>query len=211
LRSSILWLALIVASVPSASAQSADAQRRLMEANSQFTYEGAPISPLAVQELLSHILDSLPGPVAIDLAGTRRGDDYSNRYFATTIKTDPDGAVTIDLRDAGSRSRGDTNPGWFSYKRIGSLRNGVHVLETWDNGGGSGIFTSLLFVKFAIDDDYSQGASDAFLRRQTIVIKRVGEFTLGDRYGGKVVVRGATVEVGADDRNRKKAVVLRMP
>jgi len=151
------------------------------------------------------------GGVAIDLAGTRRGDDYSNRYFATTIKTDPDGAVTIDLRDAGSRSRGDTNPGWFSYKRIGSLRNGVHVLETWDNGGGSGIFTSLLFVKFAIDDDYSQGASDAFLRRQTIVIKRVGEFTLGDRYGGKVVVRGATVEVGADDRNRKKAVVLRMP
>jgi hypothetical protein len=141
------------------------------------------------------------------------GDDFSNRYFVEKIKADADGTVTIDRRDAGSRFKDDPNPGWFSYKRLGTLRNGVHVLETADNGGGSSVFMSLLFVKFAIDEDYSQNAPDTFTRRQTIVTKRVGEFAPGDRYEATVVVRGDAVEVGADKRDgdRKKPVVLRLP
>jgi hypothetical protein len=161
----------------------------LVEANRDFSYRGQPINPRAVQELLTWTSDSLPGPVSIDLAGTWN----SNRYFGEFARR-PTGDVFIDLKSAQVVPSGE-NPGWFAYRRVGTLASGVHVVETWVNGGGSGVVTSLLLVRFAVDQEHSAGE-----RRQRLLMVRVGEEPLGDRYGGEVVVKGNTVSIASDRR-----------
>jgi hypothetical protein len=172
----------------------------LSEANRAFTYRGEPINPLAVKELLSWISDSLPGPVAVDLAGTWQ----SNRYYGQAQRR-PDGSVHIDMKTTSPSPAAGADAGWFEYRRVGTLASGVHVLETWDNGGGSGVFTSLLFVKFVVDQEQTSGA-----RRQRLVMMRLGEEPLGDRYGGAVRARGNTVEIGAGGRGGAKARALNL-
>jgi hypothetical protein len=173
------------------------AATRLAEANRDFTYRGIPISLRAVKELLSSPSDSVPGPVAIDLEGTW----HSNRYFGEFPRR-PHDRVYIDWRTTELKPpSGD--PGWFAYGRVGTLPSGVHVLETWDNEGGSGVFTSLLLVRFTVDEEQSDGG-----RRQRLVMLRVGEVTRADRYDGTIRVHGHVVEIGADRRSGTKERVL---
>lgn len=73
-----------------------------------------------------------PGPVAIDLASQR-----SNRYFGDFAR-EKDGRVTIDLKTTQVAPKPDEKFGYFSYKRLGTLTNLTHVLQTWSNEGGSG-------------------------------------------------------------------------
>jgi hypothetical protein len=159
----------------------------LAEVNRDFTYRSQPINPRAVKELESGLADSVPGPVAVDLEGTW----HSNRYYGEFARR-ADGSVYIDMRTTVLTPPPD-NLGWYAYKRLGTLASGVHVLETWDNGGGTGIFTNLLLVRFTIDQELSYDG-----RRQRLVMLRVGECVLGDRYDGEVLVKGNTVEIGAD-------------
>jgi hypothetical protein len=169
----------------------------LAEANRDFAYRGQPINPRAVQELLSWISDSLPGPVSIDLAGTWN----SNRYFGEFARR-AGGDVFIDLKTAQVGPAAD-NPGWFAYRRIGTLTSGVHVVETWENRGGSGVFTNLLLVRFVVDQEHSSGE-----RRQRLLMVRVGEEPLGDRYSGEVVVKGNVITIAAGGRDRAKPRTL---
>lgn len=166
-------------------------QAQLDEANRDFTYKGKPINPLAIQELGMWLSDTLPGPVAIDLAGTYE----TNRYFGEYTR-EKDGTVTINLNTTNPTASKDDNKGWFSYRRIGTLPNRIQVLETAASGGGSGIFMSLLLVQFAADYEYGEDGA----RRDRVVIRRTGEFGLGDRYQGTVTIKGNTIEIGADAR-----------
>jgi hypothetical protein len=194
-----------------------DVQDQLKEADDTFTFGGEPINPLAIKDLLAVITDRYPGPVAVDLASTHpyrvkipvapftefvKGP---NRYFGTYGKAD-DGTITIDLKT----TRRDQ--GRFSYKRIGRLTNGLHVLETWENGGGSGTWRSLLLVKFAVDfeygPDYDANRLDRVVRRDRLVMMRVGAFGLDDS-DGAIAVRGDTVEISASSRVVKEKTVLR--
>jgi hypothetical protein len=162
----------------------------LAEVNGAFTYRGEPINPRAVLDLLSWISDSLPGPVAVDLAGTWD----SNRYYGKAERR-PDGSIRLDKRTTEVGPPSAANPGWFEYRRLGTLASGVHVLETWDNGGGSGIFTNLLFVKFSVDQEHTGDG-----RRQRLVMTRLGEEPLGDRFDGSVRIKGNVIEIGANPR-----------
>jgi hypothetical protein len=150
----------------------ADMVKQLNEANRSFTYKGKPISALAVKELTVWLSDSLdqPGPVAIDLHGTYN----TNRYYNESAK-EKDGNVSIKLEPEG----------YFSYERLGTLKDNLHVLETWENGGGSGVFTNLLLIKFNIDYEYQENGS----RRYRLVMQRMGEISLSDRFGGKIKIQ----------------------
>jgi hypothetical protein len=199
------FIALLLAAA-SLGPQTEAIQLRLDEANTRFTYEGDPIHPLAVRDLLSHLLDPAPGPVSVDLAGTRGRRGWSNRYFVEKISIEPDGTVRV------SKVPG----GWFAYRRLGAVRSGTHVVQTWDSGGGSGVFTNLVFLKFVLDVDFQGTTSEQFVARPMLLMRRVGEFGLGDRYGGTIVVREDTVEIAADDNNplpgpHTAATVLRVP
>ena len=174
-------------------------QRQLQEANARFTYRGKPINPLAVQELLTWLSDTLPGPVAVDIEGTYD----SNRYFGE-YSVEKDGRVTIQVKDTKVNPTED-DKGSFSYKRLGTLANGIHVLETLDNGGGSGTFGTLLLVKFVVDDEYDVDGK----KRNRLVMMRAGEISLGDRYAGRISVGPHEIQIGADRGSGAGRKVLR--
>jgi hypothetical protein len=173
-------------------------RKQLKEANERFTFRDKPINPLAVHDLLPWLSDKLPGPVAIDVAGTYGSNRYSGPY--TTAK---DGTVSVDLKEPGRSSAGGAAyAGYFKYRHLGMLANGIQVLRTWENAGGSGLFNSLLLVRFVVDDEYTGDGS----RRYRLVLWQVGEYTLGDRYGGAIELqaRANSIRIGADGKNVKK-------
>lgn len=171
----------------------ANLNKRLAQVNKDFTYRGKAIHPRAVKDLTSWVADPLPGPVAIDVAGTFD----TNRYFGD-YEIREDKYVFIDLTQ---ESIEDT--GWFSYQYLGRLLNGLHILRTSDNGGGTGIFQSLLLVECMIDYEYIDNGR----RKSILMLRRRGEFGLGDRYEGKIFVdsKHNRIDVGSDKQNISKA------
>jgi hypothetical protein len=133
--------------------------QQLSEANAAFTFAGEPINPRAVSDLLTSLSDTLPGPVAIDVAGTH----HSNRYFGKSERKD-DGSVFAESDGGGS----------VSYKHLGVLPGGIHVLQIAQSGGGSGIFEDLLLVKFATDFEFQDDGT----KRDRLMMIRVGEISL---------------------------------
>jgi uncharacterized protein len=147
-------------------------EERLKEANERFTYRSKPINPMAIAELLPLLSDNLPGPVAVDVEGST---ENTNRYYA-------DVTVTKDRIVKASRKEKDEEV-TFMYRKLGALRNGLHVLETWANYGGSGTFTSVVLVKFFLDTEYVSGG----ITRERLILMRAGEYN-----------HTGTIEVGPD-------------
>lgn len=94
----------------------------------------------------------------------------------------------------------------FSYELIGMLDSKIYVLGTLEWGGGSGFFRDLIFVRFEctfgldteFPDPYSKGEpqKNLTLVRPRVLITRVGELVLGDRWGGTLEASGETVSIG---------------
>lgn len=150
-------------------------QQQLAELNKNFTFRGKPIHPRAIQDLVSWVADPLPGPIAIDVEGTFE----TNRYFGE-YEVRENRLIYIDLEQSILEQRG-----WFGYKHLGKLANGFHVLRTYDNGGGTGVFGSVLLVECLIDFEYKDDGN----RREFLVLKRKGEFGIGDRYSGEIKLK----------------------
>ena len=167
----------------------------LDEANKQFTFQKQPINPLALKELYPWLADRLPGPVAVDVAGTAAN---TNRYLAE---------VTVDARGfvCAVWTEG-TEKLSFYYKRLGTLATGAHVLETWNSGGGTLVSTDLLLVKFMTDTEYTDNAGGSPVRERLLMM-RVGAYTLGDRYKGTVEVRPNEIVIGAGGERKKPETI----
>jgi hypothetical protein len=161
-------------------------QQQLAELNKSFTYKEKLIHPRAIQDLVSFVSDPLPGPIAIDVEGTFN----TNRYFGK-YEVRENGLIFIDLEQDILEQTG-----WFAYEHLGRLGNGYHVLRTYDNGGGTGVFGSVLIVEALIDFEYKDDGS----RREFLVLKRKGEFGIGDRYSGeiKLMPKENTILISAD-------------
>jgi hypothetical protein len=166
------------------------AAQALAELDRAFTLTGEPVNPQAVNDLLPWLSDSLPGPVAIDVEGAQG----ANRYFGQVTK-DEHGRVRL-VTDATAT----TPAGWVEYEHIGRLPRGQHVLIVSSNSGGSGIFTTLLVVRFSTSRDY-----DDDHWRTSVVMTRVGAVVLGDRFSGNVTVSGTSIRIGADTHLGKPA------
>jgi hypothetical protein len=170
-------------------------QRQFEEADLRFTYKGEPIHPFGVRELMEPVTDEYPGPVIVDLAGINGG----YRYPATPSRN-ADGGVTAKNppRDEcldpgeGEVEEGDNLDGYFTYRRLGKLRNGWHVLRIGDNGGGPSVFEALLLVRFRLDREYGESV------RQRLLMERRGMIRLGDRYEGRIRILGDSITLTAD-------------
>jgi hypothetical protein len=187
-----LWAVAIGAQTP----RSLD--RGLGELNKTFTYRGKPIHPRAIQDLTQWVADKRPGPLSLDVAGTYD----SNRYFGE-YTVQENGNVFVDLTQDYVKEEG-----WFAYKYLGRLANGLHVLHTFDNGGGTGVFESLVIVDCVLDFEYTDHAT----RRPILVIRRRGSFGIGDRYDGKIWIdsKHNRINVSRDTRNIEKAFTIRI-
>jgi hypothetical protein len=193
LVSLFVFLALSVAGQGDTNPGPALIRKQLADLHRSFTYKGKLIHPRAIKDLVSWVADPLPGPVVVDVAGTFE----TNRYFGE-YKTQENGLVSIDLAQQMIEEKGS-----FSYRHLGRLANGYHVLHVYDWGGGSGIFECILLVEARIDYEYFDGGR----RRNQLLLRRRGQFGIGDRYEGviKVDSKRNLIIVGPDKRNLPRA------
>jgi len=111
----------------------------LEEANKYFTFRSLPINPRVLMQFIPWISDSRPSIMSIDLLSANHGTNQFGDSDA--LKKREDGSVDVDFER-----------GKIGYKWIGKLNNNVHLLKFYESGGGSGVFSSLIFVKFEIRD-----------------------------------------------------------
>ena len=131
--------------------------------------------------------------MAVDVAAAMGTDEYMNWPV-------PDKTPVIHHREK--------NHGFCGYRHHGRLDNGVHVVEFFDNGGGSGVFTYLFFVRFEIAEGFEPDQSSNQIRKYSrLLMNMVGWYGLGDRDNGEIKVLSDRVVVGKS-RYRAEDVVL---
>ena len=151
-----------------------------------------------VQDLNTWMSDMGDQVVSINVIDSQT----SNRYYC---KPDPEiipqakGCPYIFANTITVVGRG-TNTSYFGYQFIGITSSGITVLKTVENGGGSGSFESLLLLKFEQDQQLNSDLKEgkAWLSGKRLLMKKVGQLSLGDRWGGELRVQGNKVVVGKD-------------
>src|SRR5438128_1420226 len=91
-----------------------------------------------------------------------------------------------------------------AYRRaLGPAANpGIDVLRTYESGGGSGEFENLMLVRLveetggaALDSPDWKSQTMSF-KKKRIVIKKLGEIGLGDRWDGRLKITGNEISIG---------------
>ena len=157
----------------------------------EFRFHGKPIHPLLIKQFEPWISDARP-PITVEVNLTAAWD--SNEY-AAGLKSDSNGVVSINLPEGAS----------YAYRHLGRLRDGIHVLRTFDSGGGSGAFEAILFVRFRTSLAY---LADGVKQGEQIFLRVVRRYPLGDRDGAEVVVKQDHIILGKS-RYRPDPVVLK--
>lgn len=169
-----------------------DIDRAFKEANAKFTFQGKPIHPGLVQEFECWFSDpGMPTTISVDVAAR-----HGNEYFEDDVKVQKDGSVLLKKEE----SEGP----YFFYKWLGKLTNDIHVLEVGESGGGSGVFGDLFFVRF----DKGEGLTSEGLKYSRLLMTIVRHYSLGDRYEGKIELRGEKVIVDGETIDGKRKGVI---
>ncbi len=142
----------------------------LNEPDSNFTFRKLPIHPGLVHEFEGWLSDGGPVTVAVDLSAAFD----TNEYLNSVVRRDTAGRVTYEDDDL-----------WFAYRWLGRLTTGVHVVQAWSGSAtGTGVFTSLYFVRFEVDRS---------LEGRRILMRVVGFRSLGDRCSAHIGLDGSVV------------------
>jgi hypothetical protein len=170
---------------------SRSAAESLEDPDREFRFHGKPIHPLLVKQFEPWISDARP-PITVEINLTAAWD--SNEY-AAEFKTDSNAVVSVSLPEGSS----------YSYRHLGRLKDGIHVLRTFDSSGGSGVFEAVLFVRLRTSLAY---LADGVKQGQQVFLQVVRRYPLGDRDKAEVVVKQDHVIVGRS-RYRAEPVLLR--
>jgi hypothetical protein len=166
-----------------------------------YSFSQAPlINPKIVQDLSAYESDHGDQVVSINVLESQD----SNRYFGDAQVRNFDGQnpqYPFVFSNVTNVENGETNIDEFGYRFVGQTSSGVYVLETSDlGGGGSGVFENLLLVTFEYDKhlgcDWDKG--EVFLGGNRLLMKKLGEIVLGDRWDGRLAVNGNSILVGRD-------------
>lgn len=91
------------------------------------------IKPMIIADLYGWISDLGGQVVSVNVPGANE----SNRYCAEVTANGTDTNPVVTARDDESS---------FSYQYLGCSFSGVHLLQTWSSGGGSGVFCAVIIV-----------------------------------------------------------------
>jgi hypothetical protein len=157
------------------------------------------INPRILDDLCGWLSDTGDQIVAINITDSNK----SNRYF---------GDIDIKKSDPGFPIVTCTyEEGWVSYKYIGRSFSGLHIVQTWSNGGGSGIFCNVVLVTLSLDAALEYDA-DKYKKTSRNVVKLIGSFPLGDRYDGNIGYKFSILTIpackGRQSLRDKKSRVL---
>jgi len=186
----LVWTGQAQGEKSAAAAPPALTKRLLQEVNEHFTIRGKPVHPRLVEKFQTFLSDSgPPAVITVDLlAATQNGNEYY----------DPDVKV-----QNGSVSDGDQEGRGFAYKWLGTVRPGLHVVETFASGGGTGIFMNLYFFRTSI----ATGQDEKGAYEQVLMTLARTPVVLGDRDNGTIKVEPGRVIIGKS-RYRDQPVIL---
>ena len=158
------------------------------------------VNPLIIADLSGWLSDSGEQVIAVNVSGA----NDSNRYFADEIAVSDDSPNPVV-----TANRGDSS---FSYEYLGRSLSGVHLLQTWESGGGSGVFCRILLVTLSTEPAVQIGLS-GIERDLRFVVKMVASIPLGDRYEGRISYRLGILTIGpcegrATARARKQRLLI---
>lgn len=156
------------------------------------------ISPAIVKDMQTWLSDTEEQVVTINLETNK-----SNRYSATTYIRTTDGHPVIVMKEPISST---TRKSYFSYQLVGKTSDGIHVLLLKSNGGGSGVFTSLMLVELFEEQGLALNGNTMVFNRPRKLIKRLGSIELGDRYEGEIKLENRVLHIEAD-RNEFSGVI----
>ncbi len=168
-------------------------KRLLKEVNQHFTMQGKPVHPRVVEKCQIFLSDSgPPAVITVDLLAAVQND---NEYYEPDVKV-RDGMVSCKDREGGE----------FAYKWLGTVRPGLHVVETFASTGGTGIFMDLYFFRTSI----ATGQDDKGPYDQILMTLARTPVILGDRDNGTITVEPGRVIIGKS-RYRNQPVILKFP
>lgn len=159
-----------------------DFQQNLDCAQKYFVIDSQPINPMIIKDLVPWISDSGDQVVAISLLDSQK----SNKYFCAHLTTEREGKY-FSVKNT-------SEEGFFLYTLEGITNNGVFVLKTTESGGGSGVFSDLLFIRIKEDVGFGDLTKDKLtLNHKRILIEKLGAIPLGDRVSASITVQGNSV------------------
>jgi hypothetical protein len=193
-------LALACAAALAAASHAAGGEAGIESAELPFSFWRAPfIHPKIIQDLTTWLSDNGDQVVAINLLESQ----HSNRYYGEVqLRQIPGGPPYVYVTETveGSDRREE-----FGYRYVGKTKSGIHVLHTSGSGGGSAVFETLMLVTFECDKgialDEDNVCRDTLSIRsggERILVKKLGEIALGDRWDGELRVNGNEAFVGKD-------------
>lgn len=152
-----------------------------------FSYQDQPIHPKLVMEFVPWASDDKPITISVDVAAAYN----SNEYFADLIY---DKGGNIGFQDENDN---------FSYKWLGVLDNGVHVVQTSNvMVGVSGVFKELLFIKLHTQEFDLNGEI-----YEQMIMTLVKSYLLGDRTNPEISVLSDKVIINKPLDHDKEVVV----
>lgn len=88
----------------------------------------------------------------------------------------------------------------FGYQYMGKTGSGIHILHTYSSGGGSGIFKNIMLIIIESDYGIVFDSEKSIIRttRPRLLLKKLGEVVLGDRWAGDLKVDGNNIFIGKD-------------
>ena len=146
---------------------------RKLSASKYSFFSSELINPRIIEDLVGWLSDCGDQVVSINVTES----NSSNRYQGTITTENCNTGFPIVCSEH--------SEGCFSYKYLGCSYSGVHIIQTWSNGGGSGVWCNVVLVTLSQDSsvEYDSKKIDKVDR---FVIKLIGSIPLGDRYEGKL-------------------------
>ena len=84
------------------------------------------------------------------------------------------------------------------------------MVECFDCGGGSGVFSSIGMFSLELDRALSEDENRTVFTRNRTILKCLGWITLGDRYDGEVSYKDGFLKIGADRSRFKHSDATRL-
>ncbi len=158
-----------------------------------FVYKGKPLSVKMIFDMVPWLSDRGSQVLTLDIENSFK----SNRYFegddsSIERKSEWFKVVLNDKKD-------DTT---YSYDVIGKTSSGVFVVKIINSPNrASGVFAELLFLKIEHEPNFQFSQSSASdktigkLSGKRLVLKKLGDYPLGNRTESEINIRGNTIEI----------------